>query len=321
MTSQVTVAPPVNSSGTGRRIARRRSKKMIAFGWYGGKFSHLDFLLPLIPHDATHFCDVFGGSAAVLLNLEPYRVETYNDLDSELVNFFETLRNQGTRLIKAIGLTPFSREELVRACIPEKRIVETGTRPPILHPGKANTDRSGTNQQRRPVGTLRPHLACGDVRCRIPVAWVRRRAVRDSPAASKGANRECARHRSDPAIRHREHSILYRSTLCTFCERRLCGLWQRDVRRRSREPRQCAECRSGPCGAFRISNRSLRPSLQELATRRCHGTQLSLRTQAAPGVGLAELPVMDNAEARKWLDGAWNQPSAMPRDYFPDRKP
>ncbi len=120
MTSQVTVAPPVNSSGTGRRIARRRSKKMIAFGWYGGKFSHLDFLLPLIPHDATHFCDVFGGSAAVLLNLEPYRVETYNDLDSELVNFFETLRNQGTRLIKAIGLTPFSREELVRACIPEK---------------------------------------------------------------------------------------------------------------------------------------------------------------------------------------------------------
>lgn len=112
-------APSVNATGSGRRIAQRRPKKKIAFGWYGGKFSHLDFLLPLIPDDATHFCDAFGGSAAVLLNVKPYKVETYNDLDSELVNFFETLRNQGSKLIKAIGLTPFSREELARACKPE----------------------------------------------------------------------------------------------------------------------------------------------------------------------------------------------------------
>ncbi|MCY3878975.1 MAG: DNA adenine methylase [Rhodobacteraceae bacterium] len=116
MTTAAALAPRVNATGTGRRIARRRSKRLIAFGWYGGKYTHLDFLLPLIPDDATHFCDVFGGSAAVLLNVKPYPVETYNDVDSELVNFFETLRNQGEKLIKAIGLTPFSREELVRAC-------------------------------------------------------------------------------------------------------------------------------------------------------------------------------------------------------------
>ncbi len=116
--------PAVNATGTGRRIARRssvrRSKRLIAFGWYGGKFSHLDFILPHIPPDALHFCDVYGGSAAVLLNLPPYPVETYNDLDSELVNFFHTLRNQGAKLMKAISLTPFSREELVRACEPEE---------------------------------------------------------------------------------------------------------------------------------------------------------------------------------------------------------
>ena len=98
----------------------RRAKKLIAFGWYGGKYSHLDFILPRIPSDAKHFCDVYGGSAAVLVNLPPFPAETYNDIDSELVNFFQTLRNQGTRLIKAISLTPFSREELVRACRPEK---------------------------------------------------------------------------------------------------------------------------------------------------------------------------------------------------------
>ena len=50
---------------------KRWGGKMIAFGWYGGKFSHLDFLLPHLPNDARHFCDVFGGSAAVLINREP----------------------------------------------------------------------------------------------------------------------------------------------------------------------------------------------------------------------------------------------------------
>lgn len=112
----------VNSTGTGRRIASRRTKRMIAFGWYGGKFSHLKFLTPLFPDDATHFCDVYGGSAAVLLNVAPYAVETYNDLDSELVNFFRTLRNQQNKLIKAISLTPFSREELANACQPARNL-------------------------------------------------------------------------------------------------------------------------------------------------------------------------------------------------------
>ncbi len=113
------LAPQVNSSGTGRRIAARRNgrkKRMIAFGWYGGKFSHLDFILPNIPTDAKHFCDVFGGSAAVLINRPPAPVETYNDIDSELANFFRTLRDTGDELIQQIKLTPFSREELVRAC-------------------------------------------------------------------------------------------------------------------------------------------------------------------------------------------------------------
>jgi len=114
--------PQVNETGTGRRIVRnaaQRRKRMIAFGWYGGKFSHLDFLLPNLPEDAKHFCDVFGGSAAVLVNRAPAPVETYNDLDSELVNFFEVLRgNSSSKLIKTIALTPFSREELTRACQP-----------------------------------------------------------------------------------------------------------------------------------------------------------------------------------------------------------
>src|SRR5205085_953565 len=38
-------------------------------------------------------------------------VETYNDIDSEVANFFSVLRSQKSKLVEAIGLTPFSREE------------------------------------------------------------------------------------------------------------------------------------------------------------------------------------------------------------------
>lgn len=98
--------------------------KLIAFGWYGGKYSHLDWLLPLLPQ-ATHYCEPFGGSAAVLLNREPSPVETYNDIDGEVVNFFRVLRTQKDALIEAIGLTPFSREEFELAISqPEQDISE-----------------------------------------------------------------------------------------------------------------------------------------------------------------------------------------------------
>lgn len=87
---------------------------LIAFGWYGGKYSHLGWLLPLLPQ-TWHYCEPFGGSAAVLINREPSPVETYNDLDSEVVNFFRVLRDQKEALIEQIGLTPFSREEFEQA--------------------------------------------------------------------------------------------------------------------------------------------------------------------------------------------------------------
>ena len=99
--SNVTVIPPAT---------RRR----IVFGWYGGKFNHLDWLLPLLP-TAHHYCEPFAGSAAVLLNRHPSPVETYNDIDGEVVTFFRVLRDASESLIRAITLTPFSRTELFLA--------------------------------------------------------------------------------------------------------------------------------------------------------------------------------------------------------------
>lgn len=95
-------------------LPRRRGRRRIVFGWYGGKFNHLDWLLPRLP-DSHHYCEPFAGSAAVLLNRAPSAVETYNDMDGEVVTFFKVLRDQPEEIARAISLTPFSREEFHRA--------------------------------------------------------------------------------------------------------------------------------------------------------------------------------------------------------------
>ncbi|MCY3668882.1 MAG: DNA adenine methylase [Chloroflexota bacterium] len=108
----------VTAEGASPLVSPRRRPKgqhKIAFGWYGGKFSHLGWLLPLLPK-ARHYCEPFGGSAAVLLNREPSPVETYNDLDGEVTTFFRTLRAQPDELVRQIAFTPFSREEFYIAC-------------------------------------------------------------------------------------------------------------------------------------------------------------------------------------------------------------
>ena len=105
--------------GGGGGIVRFRAARArkIVFGWYGGKFSHLSWLLPLLP-DCHHYCEPFAGSAAVLLNRPPAPVETYNDLDGEVVNFFRVLRDAPEPILRAIALTPFAREEYHDALIP-----------------------------------------------------------------------------------------------------------------------------------------------------------------------------------------------------------
>jgi DNA adenine methylase len=114
------IVPMQNKTITKRKQAgpilrMNMPKKILAFGWYGGKFSHLDWLLPNLP-ECFHYCEPFAGSGAVLLNRIPSPVETYNDIDGEVVNFFKVLREEKDLLIEKIALTPFSREEFGIAC-------------------------------------------------------------------------------------------------------------------------------------------------------------------------------------------------------------
>lgn len=80
-------------------------RQRIAFGWYGGEYNHLDWLLPLLP-ESHHYCETFTGSATILLNRAPSSIETYNDVDGEVVNFFRVLRDQGAGIERAIYCAP-----------------------------------------------------------------------------------------------------------------------------------------------------------------------------------------------------------------------
>ena len=80
--------------------------------WFGGKFYMLSELLPMIPSH-RHYVEVFGGGGQLLFAKTPSLIETYNDLDSRLVNFFRVLRDKEkfAEFHRQVSLVPYSREE------------------------------------------------------------------------------------------------------------------------------------------------------------------------------------------------------------------
>ncbi len=64
-----------------------RKAKISFFPYIGGKFYMLDVILKLIPKHEV-YVEVFGGSAKVLLNKPPSKVEIYNDYDKKIANLF-----------------------------------------------------------------------------------------------------------------------------------------------------------------------------------------------------------------------------------------
>lgn len=76
----------------------------------GGKVMLASKLVSLIPRHLI-YVEVFGGAAALLFAKPPSKVEVYNDIDSNVVNFFRVLRDKFDEFYKRVLLTPYSREE------------------------------------------------------------------------------------------------------------------------------------------------------------------------------------------------------------------
>lgn len=79
------------------------------FRYPGGKRRITSWIIKNIPEHHSYLEPFFGGGA-VLFSKEPSRIETVNDLDSEVVNLFKMIREQKDELIERIVYTPYARE-------------------------------------------------------------------------------------------------------------------------------------------------------------------------------------------------------------------
>jgi DNA adenine methylase len=86
--------------------------------YYGSKFRLAKWIISHFPpHE--HYVEPFGGGASILLLKPPSKIETYNDADADVVNFFRTLRKMPYRLSRQIEMTPWARDEYI-ACVQAK---------------------------------------------------------------------------------------------------------------------------------------------------------------------------------------------------------
>jgi DNA adenine methylase len=91
------------------------------FSYYGGKQRLASRIVPLLPRH-TVYAEPFCGGATILfrkpwpkvMNTDYYR-EVINDTNSDVVNFFEQLRDNGEELCRLLKLTPYSQEEYKKA--------------------------------------------------------------------------------------------------------------------------------------------------------------------------------------------------------------
>lgn len=81
----------------------------------GAKWGLSEEIVALMPPHKSYL-EPFFGSGAVLFTKPPSPIETVNDLDGDVVNFFRVLREKPEQLAAMIDDTPYSREVYDDAC-------------------------------------------------------------------------------------------------------------------------------------------------------------------------------------------------------------
>jgi len=143
--------------------------KNTALHYHGAKFRLAPWIMQFFPAHRT-YVEPFGGAAGVLLRKAPAYAEVYNDLDGEVVAFFRVLRDptQLEKLVEALTLTPYAREEFKEAYVPAADDVERARRLCIRsHMGFGSAATSGQAVGFR-IDTARPYGTTQAVWARYP---------------------------------------------------------------------------------------------------------------------------------------------------------
>ena len=87
--------------------------KRPALRYYGGGWSRAAWTVSHFPpHD--NYLEPCFGAGSILFHKPKCKLETVNDIDGRVVNFFEVLRERPKDLIELIHLTPWAKDEYLR---------------------------------------------------------------------------------------------------------------------------------------------------------------------------------------------------------------
>lgn len=75
----------------------------------GGKWRIADWVISYFPKH-EHYVEPFCGGASIFFQKPPSALETLNDLNQNIITFFDVLRASPEELIRNIELTPYSRQ-------------------------------------------------------------------------------------------------------------------------------------------------------------------------------------------------------------------
>lgn len=80
----------------------------------GAKWRIAKWIIEKIPEHHSYI-EPFFGSGAVFFNKKPSNIETINDIDGNVVNFFKMVRDNLDELVYKIQMTPYARAEYERS--------------------------------------------------------------------------------------------------------------------------------------------------------------------------------------------------------------
>lgn len=101
--------------------------KRPALRYYGGKWKLAPWIISHFP-EHKNYVEPCGGAASVLMQKPRSPLETYNDLDGNVVNFFRVLRDKPDELVRHVRLTPWARDEFDVCRYPDEDPLESARR-------------------------------------------------------------------------------------------------------------------------------------------------------------------------------------------------
>ena len=80
--------------------------------WIGGKYRISKKIISCFP-DHVVYVEIFGGGGSILFNKYRSEIEIYNDINNDLVNFFNVIKSKDKfkKFYEIINLIPYSRQE------------------------------------------------------------------------------------------------------------------------------------------------------------------------------------------------------------------